>query len=362
MEVAMKRLFFLSALLIAAGLPAHAQQRLGSSGDLTGVGGAYAVYTPQEIETNDDAGYTAHYNTMAKEQGISSTRRPRPWVLGGGQAVKSSAEYQKEFEIKRKNAEEEYKKLKELRKKYEEQQKKQREEEEKQRQEEADNADASQNNDVAAQSAQSAQSDSDGETVSGIDDDGTLVCVKFQKCDICNRKTPYWSGKECVSGAVITKMKKAQSVPQNADAKSANTVKQGNGAKRNAVSVNAAAPQNAPADQQIDGAKKDKAAKSAKKAAKQSKKSSKNAKNASAAKTPQNNNSAANTAASVGGAPAASSATAATSREDMIKNMKDEYGIRLYNDDGTPKSKKQLYKERQQARIKAFREKNKKSK
>ena len=356
----MKKLFFLSALLIAAGLPAHAQQRLGSSGDLTGVAGAYAVYTPQEIETNDDAGYTAHYNTMAKEQGISSTRRPRPWVLGGGQAVKSSTEYQKEFEIKRKNAEEEYKKLKELRKKYEEQLKKQREEEEKQRQEEADNADVSQNNDAAAQSVQSvqsAQSDNDGETVPGIDDDGTLVCVKFQKCAICNRKTPYWSGKECVSGAAITKMKKAQFVPQNADAKRQAAVKNGGNAKRNAVSVNAAAPQNASADQQSEGAKKDKSAKSAKKTANQSKKSSKNAKNASAAKTPQNNNSAADAAASAG-----LSETPAASREDMIKNLKDEYGILLFNEDGSPKSKKQLYKERQQARIKAFREKNRKSK
>ena len=329
----MKKCFLFSALLIAAGLPAHAQQRLGSSGDPTGVGGAYAVYTPEQIQNDDRAGYDTTDTTAEDMLGIHSRRRAQPWVLGGGQAVKSHTEYRKEFEAKQEEARKEVERLRKLRKQQEADLAKQKAAEEKQKKQEE--AASEKSAAPAPQNASVEGEDAGDQAVSGIDDDGTLVCVKFQKCDICNRKTPYWSGKECVSGAAVTKMKKASAV-QSADTQK----KEAKPAKdlKNAAGKKAAV-------------KDDKTAKQTKPASKNAKKSN--------AKQSAKNNQAAETA--VQNAPAASAPSASITGND-VSALKDEYGIRLYNDDGTPKSKKQLYKERQQARIKAFREKNKKSK
>ena len=212
----MKKLFFFGALCVFAALPVRAQQRLGSSGDVTGAGGTYAVFTPQQIETDDRAGRTVRDNSEAEKQGIHSKRRAQPWVLGGAQAVKSGDEYRAEFDEKQKQAQKDAKEQERLRKLQEKIDAERRAENPSPDDGEdvsaADDRDAPavQSGAVAAQPVQSAQSDNDVEPVPGIDGEGTLVCVKYQKCDICPRKKPYWSGKECVSGADNAKAKKAQ--------------------------------------------------------------------------------------------------------------------------------------------------------
>ena len=359
----MKKLFFFGALCVFAALPVRAQQRLGSSGDVTGAGGTYAVFSPQQIQNDDRAGRTVRDNSEAEKQGIHSKRRAQPWVLGGAQAVKSGDEYRAEFDEKQKQAQKDAKEQERLRKL--------QEKIDAERQAEnpspddgedapADGQDAAvpqstaavQSGAVAAQSA--AQPVAQGDEIkSGIDGEGTLVCAKYQKCDICPRKKPYWSGKECVSGADNAKAKKAQ--------KSRDAVKSSDSARTDAPAVKGkktASDKKVAADKKSASSAK---AKSAQKSQKNDKKSASKAKTQTASSVKKVGASSSSAVAAQSTAAAARPAEKKTGA-DAVAEIKDEYGIALYNADGTPKSKKQLYKERQQQRIKAFREKNKKSK
>lgn len=371
----MKKLFFFGALCVFAALPVRAQQRLGSSGDVTGAGGTYAVFTPQQIQTDDRAGRTVRDNSEAEKQGIHSKRRAQPWVLGGAQAVKSGDEYRAEFDEKQKQAQKDAKEQERLRKLQEKIDAERRAENPSPDDGEdvpADDRDAAAQS--AAQSAAAvarpvaAQSDAavarpvaqGDEIKSGIDGEGTLVCVKYQKCDICPRKKPYWSGRECVSGADNAKAKKAQ--------KARDAVKSSDSARTDAPAVKGkktASDKKTAADEKTASSAK---AKSAQKSQKNDKKSASKAKTqaASSVKKVGAPSSAASSSVAAQSAAAAARPVAQSAEKktgaDAVAEIKDEYGIALYNADGTPKSKKQLYKERQQQRIKAFREKNKKSK
>ena len=85
----MKKIFVFMTGLMLFSSPVFAQ-KLGSfsNPNASGTAGAFAVYTPQEIQQLEEAGQdetVSVQNVGERERGQRTRRRPNFWVLSGGQ-------------------------------------------------------------------------------------------------------------------------------------------------------------------------------------------------------------------------------------------------------------------------------------
>ena len=306
-----KFLFFAVAFLLTS-VPAFAQ-KLGSSSNPnpTGTAGAFAVYTPAQIEEDDDAAQDVFYEettTNAKKGAQTRTqhrRMPNYWVLSGGEVDKTPQNADMDGKAPEPPAGDK---------------KKEGWKPQPPVSEKAPAVEAGVDGNKATETETAATKEiAASEAQSVLEEEGALVCRKFEKCAICVKSKPYWNGQECVDKRMMSKMKKRLPVV------SVNSVVSDGTASQNAATASGKAVQN---DKTAATSKSGKA-----KFGKSQKSSGKsiNAKTASS----QNQN---------------------TGKEAVATDdSTNESTISVLNPDGTPKSRLQLERELEQARSKAVR-------